>query len=110
MLARAMQIVLEKAGYTVVIAPDGNIAMDYIDKEMFEAIIVDVHLPYTSGLEIIGYLRNDLKRSLPIVVVSAISDDIIRKQAKLLGANRYLLKPYDPRQLVDELQELLRHK
>jgi DNA-binding response OmpR family regulator len=109
MMARAMQIVLEKAGYEVVVAFDGGIANDFIDNDVFSAIVVDIHLPHTSGLEIIGRLRNELKNDVPIVVVSAISDYVIQKQAHLLGANKYLLKPYDPVQLVSEINNLVKN-
>lgn len=107
LVARAMQIVLEKAGYNVKLAVDGNEALESIAEEVFSAIIVDVHLPYASGLEIIAQLRNDKGYDTPIIVVSAISDDNIQKQAHLLGANKYLLKPYDPKQLVNVVHELL---
>jgi two-component system, OmpR family, response regulator VicR len=109
LMARAMQIVLEKAGYEVLVALDGGVAMDMIDKLFFSAIVVDIHLPHTSGLEIIGKLRNELNNNVPIMVVSAISDDVIQKQAFLLGANIYLLKPYDPNQLVKELNNLVKN-
>jgi DNA-binding response OmpR family regulator len=107
LMARAMQIVLENAGYNVDIAVDGNIATDYIESETFSAIIVDIHLPYTSGLELIGNLRNELRSKVPIIVVSAISDDVIQKQALLLGADKYMLKPCDLRELVAEVNRLL---
>jgi DNA-binding response OmpR family regulator len=109
MLARAMQILLERAGYEVVQAGDGALATEIVAKEEFAAILVDIHLPYTSGLELIGYLRNDLKSDVPVLVVSAISDDVIQQQAQKLGADKYILKPYDPKQLVVEIDELVKH-
>ncbi|MFT3739047.1 MAG: response regulator transcription factor [Breznakibacter sp.] len=107
LVGRAIQIVLEKAGYDVKLAVDGNEAMECIENEVFSAIIVDVHLPYASGLEIIGQLRKEKDDKVPIIVVTAISDNNIQRQAQLLGANKYLLKPYDPKQLVNVVHELL---
>lgn len=108
LLMRAMQIIVEKAGYEVVLANDGNEAMDALDHESYDLVLADIHLPYTSGLELIRHLKHDLKKNVPVVVVSAISDDVIMQQANLLGADRYLVKPYDPKYLVEVINSLLK--
>lgn len=106
-IAKAMQIVLERSGYEVIHAEDGNKAMEFVDSQAFDAVLVDVHLPYTSGLEIIEHLRRDLNSNVPIMVISAFSDDNIQQQAKVLGADKYIVKPYDPVQMVSVLNELI---
>jgi DNA-binding response OmpR family regulator len=107
LLMRAMQIIVEREGYEVITAADGNEAFDAVISGGFDLMLVDIHLPYTSGLEVIKYLRQDMKSNIPVVVVSAISDDVIMRQANLLGADKYLVKPYDPKYLIEVINSLL---
>ena len=98
---------LTSSGYEVTVALDGNQAVEILDKEEFNLILMDIHLPYKSGLELISYIRKDLKRNTTIIVLSAITDDSTLMQALKLGADNYETKPYDPVMLIENISALL---
>ncbi len=79
--SRAISTFLSRSGYSVMTATDGNIAMKTITEHNYDLIVVDIHMPYHSGLELISYLREDLKKKTPVIIVSAFSDPLVKKQA-----------------------------
>jgi uncharacterized protein (TIGR02266 family) len=88
-------------------AEDGRQAIEFLRKETFDALIVDVYLPVVDGAKVISTARNDLKlTSLPIIAVSA-GGDAARKSALTAGANIFLDKPMRLRQVIETIQKLL---
>jgi len=106
---RALSVFLGKEGFEITNAIDGNEAMELIDKNEYDLVLVDIHLPYHSGLELIRHLRSELNKKTPVIVVSAFSDQQIQRQAYELGINDYLVKPIDPTSLIDKIKTLLRN-
>jgi len=104
---KALTFILTKAGYETVHAADGLDAMNLLGSADFDLVLIDIHLPYHSGLELIRYLRIDLKKETPVIVASAFSDAQTQKQAYELGINEYILKPIDPAGLVNKISKLL---
>ncbi len=105
----ALTVFLGKEGYETINAVDGNEAMALIDENEYDLILVDIHLPYHSGLELIRHLRSDLKKKTPVIVVSAFSDQQIQRQAHELGIDDYIVKPIDPTSLINKIRTLLRN-
>lgn len=105
--ARTLVAVLSRSGIISEIASDGNEAMEMIGSKRFDLIIADIHLPYHSGLELVGYIRGVLKLKTPVIVISAFSDRQIKKQAMELGANDYVIKPVDPADIISRVEALL---
>jgi len=97
---RAMAIVLEREGYETSSAADGNDAKEMLKNYSYDLVIVDIHLPYHSGLELIKYLRRDLNKNTPVLIVSAFSDPQVQRQAGELGVSGYIIKPFNPDELV----------
>jgi DNA-binding response OmpR family regulator len=108
LMQRALDILLGKEGFEIEHAFDGNEAFELIKSKAYDVIIVDIHLPYSSGLEIIECLRNELKKNTPVIVVTAISDKQIQNQAASLGIDKYILKPYDPKELVKTISDTIK--
>ena len=104
----AISAILRKQGFTIDVAPDGNQAMEEITRGNFDLVIVDIHLPYHSGLELVRYMRHDLKLDTPVIIVSAFSDPQVQKQAWELGINDYLVKPIDATTLINRIESLLK--
>jgi len=104
---KALSVTLEKAGYKVFTACDGNEALYLLNQRMYNLVVADIHLPYRSGLELVRYLRSDLGRNTPVIVLSAFSDPNIKLQAKNLGANLYLEKPFNTSDLLQQIKSLL---
>lgn len=110
LMQRALDILLGKEGFDIEHAFDGNEAFELIKSKSYDIIIVDIHLPYNSGLEIIEYLRNELQKDTSVIVVTAISDKQIQNQAASLGIDKYILKPYDPKELVKTINDTIKNK
>jgi DNA-binding response OmpR family regulator len=100
LVQRTLKVLIEREGGEVIQAFEGGEAMELMDLKQFDMVIMDIHLPFSSGLELIGHLRNDLQMQIPIVVLTALSDRHIQDQAFQLGADHYLIKPVDPDRLM----------
>jgi DNA-binding response OmpR family regulator len=106
---RALAVFLSKEGFETVNAIDGNEAMELLNTNEYDLVLIDIHLPYHSGLELIRHLRSDLKKKTPVIVVSAFSDPQVQRQAHELGIDDYIVKPIDPTGLLEKIRTLLRN-
>lgn len=100
---------LEKAGYEVVEASDGNIALKLAANAAVDIIILDLMLPETDGLEVCRRLKREASTAhIPIIMLTAKSDEIDRVIGLELGADDYLTKPFSQRELVARVNAVLR--
>jgi len=106
--SRTISVVLEREGYQTMTAEDGNLAIGMLNNNNFDLVIVDIHLPYHSGLELVKYLRSDLQKKTPVIIVSAFSDTQVQKQAGELGVNGYIIKPFNPDELVRMISSVIK--
>ncbi|SRR5258708_35562874 len=92
----------------VVTAADGQEAKTSLREQEFDLIITDIHMPFHSGLEIITYVRQELKKSTPIIVLSAegLEDTVL--QAFEIGANDFITKPFSPSELAVRVKRILK--
>jgi DNA-binding response OmpR family regulator len=103
-----LSFILEKEGFKSDTAEDGNKALALLQKTDYDLILVDIHLPFISGLELIKYLRSDLKMNTPVLVLTAFSDLQMQRQAGELGISGYIVKPFDPSDLVRRICSILK--
>jgi len=97
---------LERDGYRVTVAYDGKAALDLAQKELPDLIVLDLMLPEISGWDVCRALRKKL--NIPIIMLTA-RDDITDKIVGLeLGADDYITKPFDPKELVARVKAVLR--
>lgn len=100
---------LEKEGYKVCLAGDGAEALQMIEKERPDLLVLDVMLPGMGGLEVCHQLRINPKfRELPVVMLTAKSEEIDKVLGLELGADDYMTKPFSPRELVARIRARLR--
>jgi len=104
MVSKAISVVLEREGYDPVTVNDGNRAIEALQRNDYDLAIVDIHMPYHSGLEVIRYLRTELKKQTPVLIVTAFSDPQIRRQAGEMKVSGYLTKPFDPDDLLKKIR------
>lgn len=105
-IREAVTAYLEREGYWVTPAADGQEALDLFDKHDFDLIILDLMLPLVSGEKVCRTIRNT--SDVPIIMLTAkgeIEDRIVGLE---LGADDYLVKPFSPRELVARVRALLR--
>jgi DNA-binding response OmpR family regulator len=108
LVMKTLSVVLEKAGFKVDLAEDGNKAFEFLNKSVYDLILVDIHLPFHSGLEVIKFLRSDLKKRTPVLVLSAFSDPEMQRQAHEMVIDGYMLKPFNPSDLARKIRSILK--
>lgn len=104
--SRTLEAVLTREGYSVDSADDGSKAISLLKENKYNLVIVDIHLPFHSGLELIKFLRSDLKRNTPVLIITAFSEPQFLRQAEELGINGYIVKPFDPADLLKNIRSI----
>jgi len=102
----AVAAYLEREGYWVTPAEDGQIALDEFAKHKFDVIVLDLMLPKVSGEQVCREIRN--VSDVPIIMLTAKGEEEDRIAGLELGADDYLVKPFSPRELVARVRALLR--
>ncbi len=107
--ATMLRFLLERQGYGVIHLSDGLQACAHIDQSPpASLVLLDVMLPYQSGLKVLGHLRQDARwRQIPVLMLTADSSEHGIQQALDAGANDYLVKPFNPRELTARLQRFM---
>lgn len=96
----------EKLG-EVVQAMDGKEARALLAVREFDLIITDLHMPFYTGLDIITYVRDEIKKMTPIIVLSGEGLENVVLQAFQAGANDFITKPFSVKNLVIKIKNLL---
>lgn len=102
-----MNALLGEAGYTVMLAEDGRGALDVMDKEHIDLVILDVMMPNMDGYELTSALR-EANANLPILMVSARQLPEDKRRGFLVGTDDYMTKPVDDEELLLRVKALLR--
>ncbi len=106
-IAEFVRIYLEKEGFSVISFADGLKALNGIRKEDPELVVLDVMLPGMDGFDICKMLRAE-KNNVPIIMLTAKDEEIDKIIGLELGADDYLTKPFNPRELVARIKAVLR--
>jgi DNA-binding response OmpR family regulator len=106
-LARILQFALERSGYDVTLAFDGNEALEIAKRERPALIILDLVLPGIDGYKVCNILKRDAGlAAVPVILVSARDLKLERFPGKMT-ADRFIPKPFDINYLIDSIGELL---
>ena len=105
-IVEAIAIYLEQDGYQVRKAYDGEEAVRIIDKEAIDLLIIDVMMPKLGGVEATFRIRE--KCNIPIIILSAKSEDQDKIFGLRVGADDYVTKPFNPQELMARVQSQLR--
>ncbi len=90
MMLSLLQFKLQKEGFSIVAVGNGKEALDKIGLEEFNLIITDIMMPMVSGLELVSKVRNEFKKTTPIIVVSNAGQEDMVMQAFELGADNFI--------------------
>ena len=108
-IARLVRAYLEQNGYHVTTAFDGATALQAIQHEKLDLVVLDLMLPDQDGWDITRLLRGDTRySSLPIIMLTARVDDMDKILGLELGADDYITKPFNPREVVARVRSVLR--
>ncbi|MCP9268180.1 envelope stress response regulator transcription factor CpxR [Xenorhabdus sp. XENO-1] len=104
-LTSLLKELLEMEGFTVVLAHDGEQALQYIDSSI-DLLLLDIMMPRKNGIETLKELRQD--HQTPVIMLTARGSDLDRVLGLELGADDYLPKPFNDRELVARIRAILR--
>jgi two-component system, OmpR family, phosphate regulon response regulator PhoB len=97
---------LEREGFQVAEAGDGNEALGAIERFVPNLLVLDVNLPNGSGFDVLHHVRDTSR--LPVILLSGRIDEIDRVLGLELGADDYVVKPFSPRELASRVRAVLR--
>lgn len=100
------RLYLEKEGYKVILAQDGAQALKLVEEQDLAFIVLDLMLPEVDGWEVCRRVR--AQSNVPILMLTARDDDIDKIVGLEMGADDYLTKPFNPRELVARVRAILR--
>lgn len=108
-IAYILRFLFEREGFIVEHAADGRQAIDRLEGEPPEAVILDIMLPYHDGIELVERLRaKPAWRSVPVLMLTAKAREVDIVRALDLGADDYVTKPFQPEEVLARLRRLLR--
>jgi DNA-binding response OmpR family regulator len=105
-ICKVTSIYLQKAGYEVVFAYDGEQALRLFEQTKVDAIILDLMLPIMDGRKVCETIRR--VSTVPIIMLTAKGQQTDKIEGLQLGADDYIVKPFDPNELIARLQAVLR--
>lgn len=99
----------QKLELEIVEASSGFEALKVLPHHEFDAILTDINMPDINGLELVSFLKNHpVYRTIPVMVISTEATEEDRRRAADLGAEEYLVKPFQPEDLIRKLYSLLK--
>lgn len=102
---------LEEEDYQVDEAGDGQEALDFLNVEKYDLIVLDYMMPAYSGLEVIVKIRQEgINKDVPIMMLSAKSQLSEQEKAFAAGADYFMAKPFSPLELLGKVRDILNEK
>jgi len=99
---------LKAAGYDVVQAVDGQDGLNKAKEKTVDLVLTDQNMPIMDGLTLIKNLRElGSYKKIPILMLTTESSDEMKAKGKAAGANGWLVKPFDPKRLIEVVQKVI---
>ncbi len=105
-IRKLIQIYLENDGYVCHLARDGVEALEIVKREPIELMVLDIMMPRLGGLDVCMEIRKE--RNVPIIMLSAKSEDLDKINGLTSGADDYMTKPFSPLELIARIKSQLR--
>lgn len=107
-LSKIMQLELSHEGFETTTAEDGRSALEKIQEEKPDLVLLDVMLPRLSGLEVLRKVRSEINPDLPVILVTARGETIDKVDGLNSGADDYISKPFKIEELLARMNAVLR--
>jgi len=109
LIVKSLRKLLEKNGFIVFIAKNGQDALAMAEEESFDLIVADIRMPGMNGVETVQSIYENLgDKNTPVIFITGYADEEIRKKAKALKPVAYIYKPFDISDLVDKIKGILK--
>ena len=105
-IAEILEAYLVREGFRTVTAANGDIALSHHAMLSPDLVLLDVHIPRLDGFEVLARIRQD--SATPVIMVTALAEDIDRLSGLRLGADDYVVKPFSVRELLARVEAILR--
>lgn len=105
-IAQILSAYLEREGYRTVRAADGETALQHQAHLSPDLVLLDVRLPKLDGFAVLGRLRQ--AENTPVIMITALAEDLDRLSGLRLGADDYIVKPFNPQEVVARVKAVLR--
>ena len=105
-IAEVVSLYLKRAGYHVQIASDGRQAMNVLEGQIPDFVILDLMIPEVDGYSLTRWLRD--RSNVPIIMLTARREEIDRIAGLEMGADDYVVKPFSPQELVSRVRAVFR--
>jgi len=108
-IVKLVQVNLERQGYEVITAYDGKEALQKVEAEHPDLVVLDVMMPYMDGFEVLQNLRrNPSTRDIPVIMLTAKAQDADVFKGWQSGVDCYLTKPFNPMELVSFVKRIFK--
>jgi CheY-like chemotaxis protein len=102
-----MRTILDDFGFERAIAENGKIAIEMLQAETYDIILMDLQMPVMNGFEATEYIRKTMNSEIPIIALTADVTTVDLKKCKAVGMDDYIAKPVDERLLYSKIINLL---
>lgn len=107
-IRKYVQRFLDRTGYDVEVAPDGMEALNAMGRIKYDVVITDLEMPVMHGYDLMAEMkRNPALMNIPVIVLTSRAGDKHRQKAIEMGAQDYLVKPFEEQEMLDALKKLL---
>jgi CheY-like chemotaxis protein len=112
LIIKSLVKLLQKNGYTILTAKNGQDALVITDEESFDLIIADIRMPGMNGVETIRSIYDNLKAKnleiIPAIFITGYADKNVEREAQTLNPIAYIYKPFDIEELVGKITKALK--
>lgn len=108
-LSKALKAILERNNYSVDAVYDGQEALEYLEADNYDGVILDIMMPKVDGITVLQKLRQKGNR-IPVLLLTAKSEVDDKVQGLDAGANDYLTKPFNSRELLAQIRAMTRNQ
>lgn len=108
-IRKYVQRFLDRTGYEVEVAPDGMEALNIMGRIKFDAVVTDLEMPVMHGYDLMAEMKKSPEfMNIPVIVLTSRAGDKHRQKAMEMGAQGYLVKPFEEQEMLEALKKLLR--
>ena len=104
-ISSLIALALKNAGYEVNAAYDGEMGADFLEKDSYDVVLLDIMLPNIDGYELFSYIK---EYSVPVIFITAKGEISDNAKAFHMGADDYLVKPFEIEELILRTENVLR--
>lgn len=109
-MAHALELKLLRAGFKPTVAANGQEALDFLRKDKFDLLLLDIIMPQVNGFAVLEQLKKEGKSGMPIIMTTNLGQEEDRKRAMGLGAVDYVVKSDTPiAKIVERISEVLKN-